>query len=384
MTGKKNNRVLILAGEPSGDVHGADLIRAMKQRDSSLIVHGIGGHCMAAAGVRLFFSIDRLSAMGLWEVIQQIRPVKQAFDLFRHHLRSLDPGLVILVDYPGFNLRAAKHVKKHSRAPVFYYIPPKVWAWNPSRLKQMKQTIDHAGLIFPFEEKIYKKAGIPATYVGNPLMDQYPEPLPHPVRSHADMPDSRTIGLLPGSRKNEVHALLAPILAAAQNIHQRHPHTRFLVSAAESIPLDMIESRVSATTTPELFRVISGDPRQIFEQSDMLIAASGTITLEAALCRIPTVIVYKVSPVTFQVGRAVVQVKHAGLANIILNKEVMPELLQGAATPETICNTACVMLTHLDEFRQKLLPVRRLLGKPGAAARAAEIALALQCRGKNR
>jgi lipid-A-disaccharide synthase len=116
----------------------------------------------------------------------------------------------------------------------------------------------------------------------------------------------------------------------------------------------------------------------------MLIAASGTITLEAALCRIPTVIVYKVSPVTFQVGRAVVQVKHAGLANIILNKEVMPELLQGAATPETICNTACVMLTHLDEFRQKLLPVRRLLGKPGAAARAAEIALALQCRGKNR
>ncbi len=125
MTGKKNNRVLILAGEPSGDVHGADLIRAMKQLDSSLIVHGIGGHCMAAAGVRLFFPLIGLSAMGLWEVIQQIRPVKQAFDLFRHHLRSLDPGLVILVDYPGFNLRAAKHVKNTPGHRCFTYIPPR-------------------------------------------------------------------------------------------------------------------------------------------------------------------------------------------------------------------------------------------------------------------
>ncbi len=321
--------------------------------------------------------------MGLWEVIRQIRPVKQAFDLFRHHLRSLDPGLVVLVDYPGFNLRAAAYVKKHSRSPVFYYIPPKVWAWNPSRLRQMKQTVDHAGLIFPFEEKIYKKAGVPATYVGNPLLDQYPVPLPHPVRSHTDVPDSGTIGLLPGSRKNEIHALLTTILAAAQNIHRHHPNIRFLVSAAESIPSDLIESQVKAAKNPELFRVISGDPRQIFEQSDMLIAASGTITLEAALCSIPTVIVYKVSPITFHVGRAVVKVAYAGLANIILNKEVMPELLQDVATPETISTAACEMLTHLDEFRHRLLPVRRLLGGPGAAARAAEIALALQSRDNN-
>ncbi|MDZ7665225.1 MAG: lipid-A-disaccharide synthase [Desulfotignum sp.] len=373
-----DRHILILAGEPSGDVHGADLIRAMRQQDPSLIFHGIGGPCMASAGARLFFSIDQLSAMGLLEVIRQIRPVKQAFDLFRHHLKTIRPALLILVDYPGFNLRAAAYAKTHSRTKIFYYIPPKVWAWNRSRLKQMKQTIDHAGLIFPFEEKMYKKAGISASYVGNPLLDQYPFPLENTFKTVANAASPTVIGLLPGSRKNEIHALLPPVLAAAEKIHRYHPHARFLVSAADSIPLDMIESQVAAAKTPDLFQVISGNPRQIFKQSDMLIAASGTITLEAALCAVPTLIVYKMSSVTFQVARALVKVKYAGLANIILNKEVMPELLQDAVTPENICATACCMLDHLDEYRQKLMPVRWLLGEPGAAARAAKIALELR------
>jgi len=383
MSRKTGNHILILAGEPSGDVHGADLIRAMKRRDPSLTFHGIGGPCMAGAGARLFFSIDQLSAMGLLEVLCQIRPVKQAFDLFRHKLRTISPALLILVDYPGFNLRAAAYARARSRTKIFYYIPPKVWAWNRSRLKQMKQTIDHAGLIFPFEEKIYKKAGIPATYVGNPLLDQYPDPLPYSLKSGTAASDSGVIGLMPGSRKNEIRALLGPMLAAAENIHQRHPQVRFLVSGADSIPVDMIESQVAAAKLPERFQVVPGNPRRIFEQADMLIAASGTITLEAALCCIPTVIVYKMSPVTFQVGRALVKVKHAGLANIIMDREVMPELLQDAATPENISAAACRMLDHLDEYRQTLRPVRRLLGEPGAAARAAGIALALPHKNKN-
>jgi lipid-A-disaccharide synthase len=378
-----DRHILVLAGEPSGDVHGADLISAMLEHDSSLIFHGIGGPCMASAGTRLFFSIDQLSAMGLLEVLRQIRPVKLAFDLFRHHLKTIRPALLILVDYPGFNLRAAAYAKTHSRTKIFYYIPPKVWAWNRSRLKQMKQSIDHAGLIFPFEEKIYKKAGIPATYVGNPLLDQYPFPLHNSFKTRRDSGGRTIIGLLPGSRKNEIHALLPPVLAAAEKIHRCHPHVRFLVSAAESIPVDMIESQVTATQTPDLFQVISGNPRQIFEQADMLIAASGTITLEAALCAVPTLIVYKMSSVTFHVARALVKVKYAGLANIILNKEVMPELLQDAATPENISAAASRMLAQLDDYREKLIPVRRLLGEPGAAARTAKIALALRHRNKN-
>jgi lipid-A-disaccharide synthase len=382
MKRETENHIMILAGEPSGDMHGADLIRAMKHRDPSLTFHGIGGPCMAGAGTRLFFSIDQLSAMGLWEVLCQIRPVKQAFDLFRHQLRTIRPALLILVDYPGFNLRAAAYARTHSRTRIFYYIPPKVWAWNRSRLKQMRQTIDHAGLIFPFEEKIYKKAGVPATYVGNPLMDQYPLP-PHSLKSGTTASGDRIIGLMPGSRKNEILALLGPMLASAQKIHEYFPDVRFLISAAESIPADMIESQVAAAKMSELFQVIPGNPRQIFELADALIAASGTITLEAALCCIPTVIVYKMSPVTFQVGRAIVKVKHAGLANIIMDREVMPELLQEAATPENISAAACRMLEHLEEYRQKLGPVRRLLGEPGAAARAAKIALGLRRGNKN-
>ncbi len=370
-----DKQVLILAGEPSGDVHGAGLITAMRQRDPSLTFHGIGGTCMAGAGAHLFFSIDQLSAMGLLEVVRQIRPVKQAFDLFKRHLQTLNPGLVILIDYPGFNLRAAAYARTRSRATVFYYIPPKVWAWNRARLKQMKQTIDHAGLIFPFEEKIYKKAGIPATYVGNPLLDQYPFPLKTSFKSRIDSSSPQIIGLLPGSRKNEIQTLLTPMLNAALKIHGCRPHVRFLVSAADSIPLEMIESKVIATGIPDRFHIISGNPRQIFEQTDMLIAASGTITLEAALCCIPTVIVYKMSYLTFRMAQAVVKVKYAGLANIIMNQEVMPELLQDSVTPENIGSAALYMLDHLDEYRRKLAPVRRLLGRPGAADRAADIAL---------
>jgi lipid-A-disaccharide synthase len=376
--------VLILAGEPSGDVHGAGLITAMRKQDPCLTFHGIGGTCMANAGVHLFFSIDELSAMGLWEVIRQIRPVKQAFDLFKHHLRSLDPELLILVDYPGFNLRAAAYAKTHSQANVFYYIPPKVWAWNPARLKQMAHTVDHAALIFPFEEKIYKKAGIPATYVGNPLLDQYPVRLKRHVKSHINALQPQVIGLLPGSRKNEIHTLLTPMLNAALSIHETCPHVRFLISAADSIPLEMIRSKVTEADAPELFHIIPGPPRQIFEQADMLIAASGTITLEAALCTIPTVIVYKMSYLTFRMAQAVVKVKYAGLANIIMDKEVMPELLQDDVTPENISSTALFMLDHLSEYRQKLAPVRQLLGGPGAADRAAGIALDLKKRRKNR
>ena len=378
------NHVLILTGEPSGDVHGAGLITAMRQQDPSLMFHGIGGTCMAKAGAHLFFSIDDLSAMGFLEVIRQIRPVKQAFGLFKHHLRALDPVLVILVDYPGFNLRAAAYARTHSQANVFYYILPKVWAWNPARLKQMKHTVDHAALIFPFEEKIYKKAGIPASYVGNPLLDQYPVPLKKSVKSQTDFSKKRIIGLLPGSRKNEIQTLLTPMLNAALKIHGCCPHVRFLVSAANAIPLEMIESKVTTAGHPELFHIISGNPRQIFEQADMLIAASGTITLEAALCPIPTVIVYKMSCLTFRMAQAVVKVKYAGLANIIMGKEVMPELLQDEVTPENISSAALYMLDHLNEYRQKLAPVRQLLGEPGAADRAAVMALDLKNRPKNR
>jgi lipid-A-disaccharide synthase len=372
-----NGHIMVLTGEPSGDVHGAYLVTAMQRLDPTLTFSGIGGSCMADAGVDLFFSIENLSAMGLTEVIFQFRSIKKAFDCFTSQLRTTRPDLLVLIDYPGFNLKAARFAKHNSGAKVFYYITPKIWAWNRSRIRQIKQFVDHAGLIFPFEEKLYKKAKIPATYVGNPLVDQYPYPLQRTGKKNATGSDPWIIGLLPGSRKTEIHNLLHLMVIAAKMIHTVVPHTRFLVSGASSIPKKEIETILASHEKTGLFDIIYGNPGQIFEQADMLIAASGTITLEAALCEIPTVIIYKMSPFSFRIAKTVVKVKYAGLANIIVGSQVMPELLQTDASPQKICKTALDMLNNLPAYTQKLGVVRRLLGGTGATGRAAKIAVGL-------
>ncbi|HKK99403.1 MAG TPA: lipid-A-disaccharide synthase [Desulfotignum sp.] len=374
---RTNRHIMVLTGEPSGDVHGASLVKALQQRDAGLKFSGIGGPCMAEAGVDLFFSIENLSAMGLTEVLLQIRSIKKAFDSFARHLMTTRPDLLILIDYPGFNLRAARFAKKRTTTKVFYYITPKIWAWNRSRIRQIKRFVDHAGLIFPFEERWYKKANIPATYVGNPLMDQYPHAVTPRAKKRETPSDPWTIGLLPGSRKAEIHHLLDLMVGAAQMIQKHQPCIRFLVSAAGSIPLEHIEKKTVPHNKSGLFEIVSGSPKQIFARADMLIAASGTVTLEAALCQIPTVIIYKMSPVTFQFAKVLVKVNYAGLANIIAGRQVMPELLQTDASPAKICATALYMLDHLAEYRQKLKSVRLLMGSSGAAGRAAKIALDL-------
>ncbi|RLB85479.1 MAG: hypothetical protein DRH26_18255, partial [Deltaproteobacteria bacterium] len=180
ISARKQQRIMVLTGEPSGDFHAGALIRSMQRIDPCLEISGIGGPCMKAEGVEIFFPIEQLSAMGLTEVIFQFKHIKQAFDTFKYRLRTHPPDLIILIDYPGFNLRAAQYAKQKFDIPIFYYITPKVWAWKESRLKQIKLYVDHAALIFPFEEKLYKKAKILSTYVGNPLMDDYPEHLAKP------------------------------------------------------------------------------------------------------------------------------------------------------------------------------------------------------------
>ncbi len=177
--GKKFS-IIVLTGEPSGDFHGATLIKAMRRIEPGLNISGIGGPCMEAEQVDIFYSIDKLSAMGITEVISQFRYIKLAFEAFKSRLRTHPPDLIVLIDYPGFNLKAAQYVKQKFDIPIFYYITPKVWAWKASRLKKIKNYVDHAALIFPFEEKLYKKAKIPSTYVGNPLMDDYPDHMAKP------------------------------------------------------------------------------------------------------------------------------------------------------------------------------------------------------------
>lgn len=373
----KQRSIMVLTGEPSGDFHAGSLIKAMQRIDPHLNISGIGGPCMEAAQVDIFFPIDRLSAMGITEVLFQFKYIKQAFDTFKSRLRTHPPDLIILIDYPGFNLKAAQYAKEKFDIPIFYYITPKVWAWKESRLKQIKQYVDHAALIFPFEEKLYSKAKIPSTYVGNPLMDDYPEHLTKPFLKGGFDCDEPVIGLLPGSRKAEIINLLGIMIETALKIHEKKNKARFLISAASKLHSDRIRQILAPYAQTGLFEVIQGRPTEIFKKSDLLIAASGTVTLEAALCCLPTIIVYKMSPISHQIAKVFVKVKYAGLANLIAARELMPELLQYEATPDKISQKAFLMMKNIVAYENQLLVVRKLLGAPGASKRAARIALDL-------
>jgi len=374
----KSKHIMVLTGEPSGDLHAGHLVEKIKLLNPCIYFSGIGGSCLENQGVNLFYHIEKLSAMGLTEVIMQFAQIKKAFDLFKERLNADLPDLIIIVDYPGFNLKAAQYVKDHYQVKILYYITPKVWAWNKSRLKKIKKYVDHAALIFPFEEKMYKKAGIPSTYVGNPLMDEYPEILSKPyLRTNSLYLEHEpiTIGLLPGSRKTEIKNLLEVMIQSAVLIHKKNQKVLFIISRANSINKQDMEKVLNQFQKKHLFQIIEGPVKDIFLKSNLVIAASGTVTLEAALCCVPTIIIYKMSPVTYRIAKLLVRVKYAGLANLIANKEVMPELLQKDATPEKISKKALNMLCQLSVFEDQLQIVRKLLGNIGASKRAAKIAV---------
>jgi len=370
---------MILTGEPSGDLHASRLVREIKQLNSEIYFSGIGGTHLENQKVDLFYNISKLSAMGLTEVIMQFGQIKKAFDLFKKKLKVNTPDLIVLVDYPGFNLKAAQFAKDHYNIKILYYITPKVWAWNKSRLKKIKKYIDHAALILPFEEKIYKKAEIPSTYVGNPLLDEYSENLPGVLfrSDHLSLKDKDPlmIGLMPGSRKAEIKNLLDIMIKAANLISLKNTKVYFIISKSDAIKKEILESGLKKAGKDYLFQIKQGPVKNILLESDLVIAASGTVTLEAALCCVPTIIIYKMSPISYRMAKLLVKIKYAGLANLIVNAEVMPELLQNDATPEKISKKALFMLDNLFYFHNQLQMVRKFLGKKGASKRAAGIAI---------
>ena len=375
-------RIMVLTGEPSGDVHAGQLVSEIKKLDPDIHFTGIGGPHLEHEKVDLFYPISKLSAMGITEVVVQFRQIMQAFDRFKKKLRQQRYDLLILVDYPGFNLKAAEYAKRNHNIPVLYFITPKVWAWKKSRLNRIKSFVDHAALILPFEEKIYKKAGIPATYVGNPLMDEYPDHLTRAFQKQtkANHSSQITIGLLPGSRRSEVNRLLPVMLKSADLIRQKQKGVRFVISNAGSVKKQDLEQILATGETDAGFEVFQGPVRDIFSVSDLIIAASGTVTLEAALYGIPTILIYKMSYISFSIAKIFVELQYAGLANLIVDKEVMPELLQGDATPGRISRKVIRMLGELEFYQDQLTLVRRFLGNNGASKRAAAIALQLMRR----
>ena len=363
--------VFIVTGEASGDLHGAELARALLKQQPDLRLLGMGGEKMAQAGVELIFDNRQLGVMGLVEVLGRWRSVLAAFGAVREALERRAVDLVVLIDSPDFNLRVARMAKR-LHLPTVYYIGPKVWAWRPGRLKTAKKWVDRMLVIFPFEERLYRDAGVPCEFVGNPLMDEISEmPDRKALRHRYGIPsDAVVIALLPGSRRMEVDRLLDLMAEAFKRIQTDLPSVIGLLPVAPSLSLSEIRQRVSG----EKIRLVEGDAPQVLACADFAIIASGTATLEAAVVGTPMIVVYKVSWLTALVGRLLIKIRDVGLVNIIAGRRVAPELLQSDATPEKIAEAVLDYLRHpmkMQEQKKALEEVRRDLGPPGAARRAA-------------
>lgn len=369
--------VVIIAGETSGDLHGAHLVSAMKKKDSSLFFCGIGGQALKAEGVEILMDAAELSVVGITEVFSRLPKVLKGISSIKKALKDLRPGLIILIDFPDFNLHIATIAKKQG-VPVLYYVSPQIWAWRSGRIHKIEKNVDHMAVILPFEKEYYRSHHVPATFVGHPLLDSY-VPLPEKKEDNKEEPPLQ-VGLLPGSRNSEIKRNLPYMLAAASNLQNQFKDIRFLLSIAPSINREWIESYVNPYKGSCRIEMMSGSVVDIFKNSRLILAASGTVTLETAIYGVPMVIMYRISPVSYMLGRALIKVDHIGLVNIIANERIVPELIQQDATPGNIAGVIGDMLNDpqkLIRIKEQLKSVKERLGSAGAAEKTAEIGLSL-------
>ncbi|MCF8053715.1 MAG: lipid-A-disaccharide synthase [Deltaproteobacteria bacterium] len=368
---EKSKSILIIAGESSGDYHGANLVKAMKTLDPSLSFWGLGGAKMEMAGVELVKNIQELSVLGVTDVLKKIKPIISTFRLLKKELLARGADTVLLVDYPGFNLRFAQMAKKRG-FKVVYYITPKVWAWGGRRINKLRNSIDKALVIFSFEEEIFRRAGIPVSFVGNPLLDG--------IKTAATKSEARqllrlngekeTIVLLPGSREGEIRRILPAIMEAAQILSHNQPSRQFILPLADSIAEADIMRLIAGQGIA--VKVVSGETHNAIKAADMAIATSGTVTLETAIIGVPMVIVYKTSLTTYLIAKLLARTSFIGLPNIILGKAVVCELLQGLATGERIATEVESLGSRREEFAQAFASIREMLGAGNAVERVAQ------------
>ena len=369
---------MIIAGEASGDAHGAKLVLAMREKNPRIPFVGIGGGRMAAAGVDIRVDASDLSVVGITEVLSKAKNILRAMSAAKQLLRQ-GPGLLILIDYPDFNLHVAGCAKKRG-VPVLYYISPQIWAWRSGRVHKIGRRIDHMAVILPFEAAFYRRHGMAATFVGHPLMDGAQE-TPGSEDYAERLAGPPVIGLLPGSREGEIERLLPVMLDAAVILGRRHPGARFLLSRSPSVSPSRFAEVMAAERRSLDIEVVSGDLANIYRRATLVVAASGTVTLETAIAGVPMVVIYKVSPLSYRLGKALIRVDHISLVNLIAEKRLVPELVQDDACPEGIAGTVTALLLDREDLlrmRKALLSLRARLGQSGASARTAEIALKLR------
>jgi lipid-A-disaccharide synthase len=372
---QKQKCVMIIAGEASGDLHGAKLVNAMQKRDNSLFFCGIGGKALREAGVRIFADSTTLAVVGITEVFTKIPSIFHGIGVAKKLLKSLNPDLLILIDFPDFNLHIAATAKKLG-IPVLYYICPQVWAWRSGRVKKIKKLVDHVAVILPFEADFFRQYHIPVTFVGHPLLDTPPSAAD--VNTVNEAEQKTIIGLLPGSRDREIERLLPVMLVSAHNLVLKDKNLKFLISIAPSVDRTFVESIVNRHIPNVDIELVSDGVNRILVRSRLVVATSGTVTLEAAISGVPMIILYKLSPLTYWLARALVKVGHCGLVNLIAGKEIVPELVQNKASPTNITLAVMELLNNqdrLEALKNELLKVKAALGGPGASQRVADIAL---------
>lgn len=368
---------MISCGEPSGDLYAASLASEIRRLDPGATITGFGGEQMRAAGARLVGDFSGLSVTGLIEVARLLPRTYAIYRRLVADARATRPDVFVAVDFPDFNFRLAAAVRRLG-VPVVYYISPQLWAWRPGRMKTMKRIADRVLVIFPFEEDIYRAAGVDAQWVGHPLLDRLPPPRPrNAIRAQLGArPGVPLVGLLPGSRANEVRSVLPDLVGAAGLIRQRLGDVQFVVARAPHLEASLFAPLDALEGAPAL--VVDGMADAVLAAADVALVASGTVTVQAALHECPMVVVYRLSPLTYRLGKPFVRVDTYAMANLVAGRRVVPELIQDALTPEAVAGEALDILTNAaraSRMRADLHEVRVKLGDAGASARAARAVL---------
>jgi lipid-A-disaccharide synthase len=365
--------ILIIAGENSGEKYGADLVRQFKKLHPSFTFFGIGGQQMAGEGVEILFSVNDLGVVGGFEVLSHLPRIKKIFNRIKNEVRRRQPVASVLIDSPDFNLRLAKKLKKQS-IPVLYYISPTVWAWRKGRLKSIRKTIEKMMVIFPFEEKIYKESNIPAVFVGHPLQEKVRSTLPRQefLEKYGLNPQKKIIALLPGSRTSELKNHI-PVLTKALYLIKKEWDTHFFLLLAEGLDKTLLSEFLALF--PDDLTVLSDNHYEAMAASDLVLSACGTANLETAMLETPLLAFYRISPLTYSLGRWLAQIDNFSIVNILAGKRIIPELIQRNFIPENIFQESKGILES-KEIRSEMIShfrrIKKILGEKAASQNAAK------------
>jgi len=367
-------KIYIIAGEHSGDIHGANLINAILSSAPDIKIVGMGGELMEASGAKLYHKIGKLSVIGFAEVIKKLPKYRKLFQSLVEKMDAEKPDAVILIDYPGFNIRFAKEAKKRN-IPVIYYISPQVWAWAKGRIKTIKNVVDKMLVFFEFEETLYRQHNINATFVGHPLVEHVKLSMSkeQALRNFALDPSKKIIALLPGSRHTEVKNLLPIMLKSACLISKEISDAQFILIKSSVVGLNVFQEIIKNFNLP--ITIIDKNHYDAINCCDLAMVASGTATLETAIINKPMVLIYKVNFLTWVIARLLIKIPYIGLVNVVAGKKIIPEFIQFDAQPKKI-SAACLDLLNSNAksnlMKSELAKVKEKLGAPGANSKAAK------------